>query len=76
MLPNLIDLIIIFASWAMGIIQQFLLPSLVEGFFIVFLELWWALPFTYFLSSLNILEIFIVFEHVICSIFDIWADIS
>ena len=36
MLPNLIDLIIIFESWVMGILQQFILPSWDEGFFIVF----------------------------------------
>ena len=37
MLPNLIDLIIIFESWVMGILQQFILPSWDEGFFIAFL---------------------------------------
>jgi len=36
MLPNLIDLIIIFESWVMGIFQQFILLSWDEGFFIVF----------------------------------------
>ena len=38
MLPNLIDLIIIFESWVMGILQQFILPSRDEGLFIVFLS--------------------------------------
>ena len=37
MLPNLIDLIIIFESWVMGISQQFILPSWDEGFFIALL---------------------------------------
>ena len=48
MLPNLIDLIIIFESWVMGILQQFILPSWDEGFFIAYFVLWWAYPFNYF----------------------------
>ncbi len=48
MLPNLIDLIIIFESWVMGIFQQFILPSLNEGFLIVFFELCGTYPLNYF----------------------------
>ena len=53
MLPNLIDLIIIFESWVMGILQQFILPSWDEGFFIAYFVLWWTYPFNFRLIIFN-----------------------
>ena len=48
MLPNLIDLIIVFEKLGDGILQQFILPSWDEGIFIAYFVLCLIYPFNYF----------------------------
>ena len=52
MLPILIDLIIIFESWVMGILQQFIFALMRWGFFFVFfLSLVWLILSKIFFSA-------------------------
>ena len=74
MLPNLIDLIIIFGKLGDGDPSAVYCPHEMRAFLLLFCFVM-DLSVYLFLISLYILEIFIVFEHLVCLIVGIAGDI-
>ena len=74
MLPDLIDLIIIFEKLGDGDLSAVYFALMRWGLFYCFLFCGGPIRLI-ILSSLYIIELFIVFEHIVCSIVGIAGDI-